>query len=75
MQGNRSFSLEDGYTGNQRIAVAAYNDDSQEGSELVKCIKKDLTSMSTRLFVIKWKNQEIWLMQLLHQLQTRLMLY
>lgn len=64
-----------GITGKQRIAVAAYHDGSQEGSELIQCIKDDLNGLGTSLFVFKWKNQEIWLMQLLHQFQTMLKLY
>lgn len=64
-----------GITNNQRIAVAAYHDGSKDGSELIQCIKDDLKGLGTRLFVFKWKNQEIWLMQLLHQLQTSLNLY
>ena len=49
-----------GITGNHEIAVAAYNDGSKEGDELIKCIEKDLKSLKTKLFVFKWKNQEIW---------------
>ena len=49
-----------GITGNPRVAVAAYNDGSKEGDDLIKCIKKDLKSLGTDLFVFKWKNQEVW---------------
>ena len=49
-----------GITGNHRVAVAAYNDGSKEGDKLIKCIKRDLKKMSTKLFVFKWKNQEDW---------------
>lgn len=49
-----------GITGNPRIAVAAYNDGSKEGDALIDCIKKDLKSLGTNLFVFKWKNQEVW---------------
>ena len=49
-----------GITGNHEIAVAAYNDGSKEGDELIKCIEEDLKSLKTKLFVFKWKNQEIW---------------
>ena len=59
-----------GITGNPRIAVAAYNDGSKSGSELIECIEEDMDSLGTSLFVFKWKNQEIWLMQLLHYWQT-----
>jgi len=57
-------------TNNQKIAVAAYDDGSKEGEELIKCIEKDLKTLSTKLFVFKWKNQEVWLIQVLHRLQT-----
>ena len=59
-----------GVTGNKKIAVAAYHDGSQEGAELIQCIEQDLKTLGTKLFVFKWKNQEIWLMQLLHKFQT-----
>ena len=49
-----------GITGNRRVAVAAYNDGSKEGDDLIDCIKKDLKSLGTGLFVFKWKNQEVW---------------
>ena len=49
-----------GITGNPRVAVAAYNDGSNEGDDLIDCIKKDLKSLGTNLFVFKWNNQEIW---------------
>ena len=49
-----------GITGNSAIAVAAYDDGSKNGSEQVRCIKKDLSNMGTKLFVFKWKNQEVW---------------
>lgn len=49
-----------GITGNPRVAVAAYNDGSKEGDDLIDCIKKDLKSLGTDLFVFKWKNQEVW---------------
>ena len=52
--------MENGITGNPRVAVAAYNDGSKEGDDLIKCIKKDLKSLGTDLFVFKWKNQEVW---------------
>ena len=64
-----------GITNNPRIAVAAYNDGSTEGDALIKCIDADLKSLGTKLFVFKWKNQEIWLMQVLHQLQKAFNLY
>ena len=64
-----------GITGNPRVAVAAYNDGSKQGDDLIKCIENDLRSLGTELFVFKWKNQKIWLMQILHQLQTSLNLY
>ena len=62
-------------TNNPRIAVAAYNDGSTKGDALIKCIDADLKSLGTKLFVFKWKNQEIWLMQVLHQLQKAFNLY
>ena len=49
-----------GITGNRRVAVAAYNDGSKEGDDLIDCIKKDLKSLGTGLFVFKWKNQAVW---------------
>ena len=49
-----------GITSNPRVAVAAYNDGSKEGDELIDCIKEDLKSLGTNLFVFKWKNQEVW---------------
>jgi len=49
-----------GITGNPRIAVAAYDDGSKAGEELIKCIDNDLKSLRTNLFVFKWKNQEVW---------------
>ena len=49
-----------GITGNPRVAVAAYNDGSKQGDDLIKCIKQDLKSLGTDLFVFKWKNQEVW---------------
>ena len=64
-----------GATGNKKIAVAAYHDGSEEGAELIKCIEQDLQNMGTKLFVFKWKNQEIWLMQILHRIQSILGLY
>ncbi len=53
-----------GITGNPRIAVAAYEDGSKEDSELIKCIKEDLKTLNTKLFVFKWKNQQVWSKQL-----------
>ena len=64
-----------GITDNENIAVAAYDDGSQEGGELIECIEDDLKSMGTKLFVFKWKNQEIWLMEWLHKFQSILGLY
>ena len=49
-----------GITGNPRVAIAAYNDGSKEGDDLIDCIKQDLKSLGTDLFVFKWKNQEVW---------------
>ena len=49
-----------GITGNPRVAVAAYSDGSKEGDESIKCIEEDLKSLKTKLFVFKWKNQEVW---------------
>jgi len=49
-----------GVTGNSKIAVAAYEDGSKEGKELINCIEQDLKSLGTNLFVFKWKNQEAW---------------
>ena len=49
-----------GITGNPKIAVATYNDGSKEGDESIKCIEEDLQSLKTKLFVFKWKNQEVW---------------
>ncbi len=49
-----------GITGKQGIAVAAYTDGSRQGARLIECIKSDLSSMGTKLFVFKWKNQEVW---------------
>ena len=50
-----------GITGNPKIAVAAYEDGSNEGIELIRCIEKDLNILGTELFVFKWKNQEAWM--------------
>ena len=49
-----------GITGNPIVAVAAYNDGSKQGDDLIKCIDNDLKSLGTELFVFKWKNQEVW---------------
>ena len=54
-----------GITGNPRVAVAAYNDGSKQGDDLIKCIDNDLKSLGTELFVFKWKNQEVWSKQIL----------
>ena len=64
-----------GATGNQKIAVAAYHDGSEEGAELIDCIEQDLHNLGTKLFVFKWKNQEFWIMQFLHRIQSILGLY
>ena len=57
-----------GITGKSRIAVAAYHDGSVEGSDLIKCIHKDLERMGTRLFVFKWRNMEAWTRNFLDRL-------
>jgi len=54
-----------GITGNKRIAVAAYHDGSEKGQQLIDCIKKDLETLNTKLFVFKWKNQEAWIKYIL----------
>ena len=64
-----------GATGNPKIAVAAYHDGSEAGAELIDCIEQDLQALGTKLFVFKWKNQEIWIMQALHRIQSILGLY
>ena len=53
-----------GITGYSNIKVAAYHDGSNQGTELINCIKADLNSLGTGLFVFKWKNQEAWLKHL-----------
>lgn len=60
--GDMAWSM--GITGNPRIAVAAYADGSREGKELIECIKQDLKSLDTDIFVFKWKNQEVWSKQI-----------
>ena len=42
-----------GITGSPRIAIAAYNDGSNEGDDLIDCIKKNLKSLGTDLFIFK----------------------
>ena len=59
-----------GAAGNPKIAVAAYPDGSDAGTELIDCIEQDLQSLNTKLFVFKWKNQEIWIVQALHRIQS-----
>ena len=59
-RGTGDAAWEMGITGNSRVAVAAYTDGSNEGDDLMNCIKKDLKSLGTDLFVFKWKNQEVW---------------
>ena len=49
-----------GITGKPRIAVSAYADGSQSGAKRITCIQKDLQTLGTKLFVFKWKNQEVW---------------
>ena len=73
-KGTEDLAWKLGITGNQRIAVAAYHDGSQEGDELIRCIKNKLRKVDSKLFVFKWKNQEFWIMQLLHKLQTTMKL-
>lgn len=48
-----------GATGNSKVAVAAYHDGSDAGTELIDCIEQDLQSLSTKIFVFKWKNKKI----------------
>lgn len=55
-----------GITGNPKIAVAAYEDGSKKGEENINCIRKDLKTLGTDLFVFKWKNQEIWTKKILN---------
>ena len=52
-------------TGNPKIAVAAYEDGSKKGASLISCIKEDLKTLGTDLFVFKWKNQEVWTQKIL----------
>ena len=49
-----------GITGKPRIAASAYTDGSQSGAKRITCIQKDLQTLGTKLFVFKWKNQEVW---------------
>lgn len=54
-------ALRMGITGHLKIKVAAYDDGSVQGGELLKCIEKDLSTLRTGMFVFKWKNQEAWI--------------
>lgn len=58
-----------GITGNPKIAVAAYEDGSKKGVENINCIRKDLKTLGTDLFVFKWKNQEVWTQKILSLLK------
>jgi len=58
-----------GITGNSKIAVAAYEDGSTEGIELISCIKRDLSTLGTNVFVFKWKNQEVWTQRITNALK------
>ena len=59
-RGTGDIAWQMGLTGNPRIAVSAYADGSQQGDELIRCIQRDLQTLGTKLFVFKWKNQEVW---------------
>ena len=59
-----------GIIGDPDIAVATYNDGSQQGDELVRCLQKRLTTLGNQLFVFKWKNQEFWIKYVLNIFQT-----
>ena len=58
-----------GITGNSKIAVAAYEDGSTESIELISCIKRDLSTLGTNVFVFKWKNQEVWTQRITNALK------
>lgn len=49
-----------GIIGQPNIAVATYDDGSQQGAAQVRCLEKNFTKLGNKLFVFKWKNQETW---------------
>ena len=50
-----------GIIGQSSIAIATYADGSQQGDEHVRCLDKSLETLGNKLFVFKWKNQEVWI--------------
>ena len=49
-----------GIIGQPNIAIATYADGSQQGDDQVRCLEKNLATLDSKLFVFKWKNQEVW---------------